>query len=58
MVSRTAGWMVNLKPGFEKGSGDWPLFLLQISHKFYNNQINVFLSLNEKVGLSKHFINH
>ena len=52
MVSRTAGWMVNLKPGFEEGSGDWPLFfLLQISHKFYNNIIYVFLSLNEKVGL-------
>jgi hypothetical protein len=28
MVSRTAGWMVNLEPGFEKGSGDWPLFFV------------------------------
>ena len=28
MVSRTAGWMVNLKPGFGEGSGDWPLFFV------------------------------
>ena len=51
MVSRTAGWMVNLEPGVGKGPGDWPFFLLQISHKFYNNITYVFLSLNEKVGL-------
>ena len=28
MVSRTAGWMVNLEPGFVKGAGDWPLFFV------------------------------
>jgi len=28
MVSRPAGWMVNLEPGVGKGPGDWPFFYL------------------------------
>ena len=45
VVNKPASWMVNLEFGVEKGPGDWPFFMLQLSHKFYNNKSYVFLSL-------------
>tara|TARA_R100001591_G_scaffold49710_1_gene60205 strand:- start:348 stop:515 length:168 start_codon:yes stop_codon:yes gene_type:complete len=51
VVNKPASWMVNLELGVEKGPGDLALFLLHLSHIFYNNKSYVFLSLYEKVGL-------